>query len=64
MQRLFQLMADNLININPNTARMDQYFGYLFCNVSINSIYPSPVNTRMMCSLEEGLNVEQETRRY
>lgn len=29
-------------------------------NIRVNSIHPSPVNTRMMRSLEEGLNVTQE----
>ncbi|RUL47429.1 SDR family NAD(P)-dependent oxidoreductase [Lysinibacillus antri] len=29
-------------------------------NIRVNSIHPSPVNTRMMRSLEEGMNVTQE----
>ncbi|WP_088006979.1 SDR family NAD(P)-dependent oxidoreductase [Indiicoccus explosivorum] len=30
-------------------------------NIRVNSIHPSPVNTRMMRSLEEGLNVDEAT---
>ncbi len=60
---------DGSINVSPYIASKHAEVGLTKAaalevadyNVRVNSVHPSPVNTRMMRSLEEGLETDEET---